>query len=57
MNTIHAHTHKGDADRVREVYERAIAQKPLSAEKRSWRRYVYLWIYYAVFEVKNKKIK
>jgi len=40
----------GDADRVREVYERAIAQKPLSVEKRSWRRYVYLWIYYAVFE-------
>lgn len=40
----------GDGDRVREVYERAIAQKPLSAEKRAWRRYVYLWIYYAVFE-------
>ena len=30
-----------------QVYERAIAQKPLSVEKRSWRRYVYLWIYYA----------
>jgi crooked neck len=40
----------GDAERVREVYERAIAQKPLSLEKRAWRRYVYLWIYYAVFE-------
>lgn len=45
----------GDADRVREVYERAIAQKPLSAEKRAWRRYVYLWIYYAVFEEMTMK--
>ncbi|EKX37719.1 hypothetical protein GUITHDRAFT_160098 [Guillardia theta CCMP2712] len=40
----------GDAEKVREVYERAIAQKPPSMEKRAWRRYVYLWIYYAVFE-------
>ena len=35
---------------VREVYERAIAQVPPIKEKRYWRRYVYLWIYYAVFE-------
>ena len=32
------------------MYERAIAQKPLSEEKRAWRRYIFLWIYYAVFE-------
>ena len=35
---------------VREVYERAIAQVPPIKEKRYWRRYIYLWIYYAVFE-------
>jgi len=40
----------GDASKVREVYERAIANKPPSLEKRAWRRYIYLWIYYAVFE-------
>jgi tetratricopeptide (TPR) repeat protein len=32
------------------VYERAIANIPPSLEKRAWRRYVYLWIGYAVFE-------
>ena len=45
--------------RVREVYERAVAALPPTsmsassspeAEKRLWCRYVYLWIYYAVFE-------
>ena len=46
--------------RVREVYERAVAALPpattsattssAEAEKRLWCRYVYLWIYYAVFE-------
>ena len=33
-----------------EVYERAIANVPPVLEKRFWRRYVYLWIYYALFE-------
>jgi hypothetical protein len=46
--------------RVREVYERAVAALPptstsasassAGSEKRLWCRYVYLWIYYAVFE-------
>lgn len=40
----------GDQDRVREVYERAIAQVPPSHEKRHWRRYIYLWIFYAMYE-------
>ncbi|KAL7794547.1 TPR-like protein [Trichoderma ceciliae] len=39
-----------DADRVRDVYERAIAQVPPTREKRHWRRYIYLWIFYAVWE-------
>jgi len=41
-----------DADfgRVRDVYERAIAHVPPAPEKRLWRRYIYLWIRYAVFE-------
>lgn len=37
-------------DRVRDVYERAIAQMPPSQEKRHWRRYIYLWIFYAMYE-------
>ena len=35
----------GDTDRVRDVYERAIAQIPPTQEKRHWRRYVYLWLF------------
>lgn len=38
------------AKRVREVYERAIAQVPASQEKRDWRRYIFLWLRYALFE-------
>ena len=37
-------------DDVREVYERAISNIPPSQEKRFWRRYIYLWIYYALYE-------
>ncbi|EIE81054.1 hypothetical protein RO3G_05759 [Rhizopus delemar RA 99-880] len=40
----------GDPTRVREVYERAIAQIPPAEEKRYWRRYIYLWINYALYE-------
>lgn len=35
---------------TRDVYERAVANVPPAAEKKLWRRYIYLWIYYAVFE-------
>lgn len=40
----------GDVGKIREVYERSIANKPPIMQKRYWRRYVYLWIYYALFE-------
>jgi crooked neck len=40
----------GDEGQVRDVYERAIAQIPSSMEKRQWRRYIYLWIFYALWE-------
>ncbi|KAI0082559.1 TPR-like protein [Panus rudis PR-1116 ss-1] len=36
--------------RVREVYERAVAQVPPGGEKRHWRRYIFLWLFYALFE-------
>jgi crooked neck len=39
-----------DADRIRDVYERAVAQVPPTQEKRHWRRYIYLWIFYAIWE-------
>lgn len=46
-----------DAEQIRIIYERAVANIPPSmTEKRLWRRYIYLWIYYAIFEelkVKN----
>eukprot|EP01087_Luapelamoeba_hula_P016343 TRINITY_DN5020_c0_g1_i1.p1 TRINITY_DN5020_c0_g1~~TRINITY_DN5020_c0_g1_i1.p1 ORF type:complete len:672 (-),score=128.42 TRINITY_DN5020_c0_g1_i1:24-2039(-) len=40
----------GDVERVREVYERAVANVPPAPEKRFWRRYIYLWINYALYE-------
>uniref|UniRef100_A0A3Q3EEX4 Crooked neck pre-mRNA splicing factor 1 n=1 Tax=Labrus bergylta TaxID=56723 RepID=A0A3Q3EEX4_9LABR len=39
-----------DPDTVREVYERAIANIPPIQEKRHWKRYIYLWINYALYE-------
>ena len=42
-----------DADRTRDVYERAIAHLPPTQEKRHWRRYIYLWIFYALWEETN----
>ncbi|KAI8561007.1 hypothetical protein RHMOL_Rhmol04G0301700 [Rhododendron molle] len=40
----------GRKEKVREVYERAIANVPPAAEKRFWERYIYLWIGYALYE-------
>lgn len=45
----------GDVDRVRDVYERAIAEIPPTQEKRHWRRYIYLWIFYALWEEMEAK--
>jgi len=36
--------------RIREVYERAVAQVPPGGEKKHWRRYIFLWLDYALFE-------
>ncbi|XBH93076.1 hypothetical protein VPH35_084077 [Triticum aestivum] len=40
----------GNKDRIRDVYERAIANVPPAQEKRYWQRYIYLWINYAFYE-------
>lgn len=39
-----------EPDDVRDVYERAIANVPEKQEKRYWRRYIFLWIKYAIYE-------
>merc|ERR1719375_848885 len=49
-----------DPGRVRALYERAVAQVPPAgprgaAEKDLWRRYVYLWVKYALFEELDMK--
>jgi crooked neck len=46
----------GDAEKVREVYERAVAQVPPGSEKRFWRRYIFLWLNYALFEEIETKV-
>ncbi|XP_011309242.1 protein crooked neck [Fopius arisanus] len=37
-------------EEIREIYERAIANVPPSKDKELWRRYIYLWINYAIYE-------
>ncbi|KAJ5079901.1 crooked neck-like protein [Anaeramoeba ignava] len=39
-----------DINRIREVYERAVENRPPAKEKRFWKRYIYLWINYGLFE-------
>lgn len=40
-----------DIVQIREVYERAIANVPSSStEKKYWRRYIFLWIRYCIYE-------
>ena len=46
----------GDLETTREVYERAISNIPLVKEKRHWRRYIYLWINYALYEELEAKV-
>ncbi|KAH0827978.1 hypothetical protein J3R83DRAFT_3617 [Lanmaoa asiatica] len=41
--------------RVREVYERAVSHVPPGQEKRYWRRYIFLWLDYALFEEIDSK--
>ncbi|TVU08966.1 hypothetical protein EJB05_42395, partial [Eragrostis curvula] len=40
----------GNKQMVREVYERAVANVPAAEQKRYWKRYIYLWINYALYE-------
>lgn len=38
-------------DEIRDIYERAVANFPKNKRSKDpWRRYIYLWIYYATFE-------
>ncbi|KAJ4720246.1 Crooked neck-like protein 1 [Melia azedarach] len=37
-------------ERVRELYERAIANVPPTEEKKYWIRYIYVWMNYALYE-------
>ena len=36
--------------RSRAIFERAVHNVPPVAEKRFWKRYIYLWLNYAIFE-------
>lgn len=40
----------GETSTVRDIYERAVANIPPAQEKQYWKRYIYLWIYYALYE-------
>ncbi len=42
---------RGDLSKIRDLYERAIANVPLNNEKRYWKRYIYLWLFYAGYAI------
>lgn len=50
MDYIRLEEAEGDLERIRTVYDRAVDQIPPIVEKKYWKRYVYLWIFYALFE-------
>jgi hypothetical protein len=41
---------------VRNIYERAVAQVSSRKEKGHWRRYIFLWLDYALFEEIETKV-
>ncbi|VDP79209.1 unnamed protein product [Echinostoma caproni] len=41
---------ESSVEQSREIYERAVANVPPIKEKRYWRRYIYLWLNYALYE-------
>ncbi|KAJ7204866.1 hypothetical protein C8J57DRAFT_1259178 [Mycena rebaudengoi] len=44
------------AGRIREVYKCTVLQVPPSGEKRHWRRYIFLWLDYVLFEEIETKV-
>lgn len=44
-------------ERVRDIYERAVSFVPPGTEKRHWRRYIFLWLNYALFEEIETKVR
>ncbi|QNQ00848.1 YALIA101S02e04214g1_1 [Yarrowia lipolytica] len=46
-----------EADQIREIFERAVSNVPPHS-KRLWRRYIFLWIKYAIWEeLENKEVE
>lgn len=41
---------KGEMSYIRHIYERAIASVPQSKNKLFWKKYIYIWLFYAIFE-------
>ena len=47
----------GTPSTVRDVYERAVAVLPPGKEKRLWRRYIFLWLNYALYEELDAEVR
>lgn len=50
FDLVHLEIAAKDVTRARATFEQAVAAVPPVAEKRYWRRYIYLWYAYAMFE-------
>jgi crooked neck len=50
FNYIRMEEEAGDVERVREVFERSIAKVPTKKDKKHWKRYIFIWLFYAQFE-------
>ena len=50
LDYIHLEELEGDLTLIRSVYDRAITHIPPVLEKKYWKRYIYIWINYFLFE-------
>lgn len=50
FNYIRMEEEAGEVERVRELYERSLGKVPSKKSKNNFKRYIYLWLFYAQFE-------
>jgi crooked neck len=50
FNYIRMEEEADDVERIREIFERSIAKIPTKRDTNIWKRYIYIWLFYAQFE-------
>ena len=50
FNYIRMEEEAGDVERIREIFERSLAKVPTKKDQKLWKRYIYIFLFYAQFE-------